>query len=375
MPPNVLVVIGTRPELIKLAPLILELKVRRKISPVILFTGQHKDLTDSLWNLFEITPDVSIEMSKDRNLNVLISQVFSKFQKVVDISRPTFTIVQGDTSSAVATALASYNLKIPVVHVEAGLRTYDLMYPWPEEGNRRILDSISSILFAPTAGSKRNLLNEKVTGKVFLSGNTIVDAVKLIQSSSKYRSIPTPRGKYIIWTMHRREIQGKVMADLFQAMKCLATMHRGYRWIVPLHPNPGVRSSFETGTEGTLPCNVNIVKPMPYDMFLAYMAKARLIVTDSGGIQEEVITLGTKTMVVRQNTERLEGLDLDTVDLIGVGADTVVRAISKELKDFPEHDLDPSDVYGDGRAANRIVSVLEAEIGLSSVFPSEWGRA
>jgi UDP-N-acetylglucosamine 2-epimerase (non-hydrolysing) len=393
---RILIVIGTRPEAIKMLPLVRAFREDSRFDCIVVSTGQHQRLVEEVLGAAGIEPDISLNaVSPGMSLNGLFSAVMTAFERFVrskygDHSAagfgapspgyPAATFVHGDTSSAAATALASFHLRIPVVHVEAGLRTSDTLSPFPEELNRQLISRIAAFHLAPTYRNEENLIREGVRhGKIFVTGNTAIDALLWASQLSVPYGDPalddleTDTGTpVVVVTAHRRENWGAGLERIGTAVAQLAERYPDVRFIVPLHPNPTVAGVFRSLLNGR--SNVDLIAPLAYREFARLLGRAAFAITDSGGIQEEAPTLGTPVLVVRETTERLEGVEAGTVELVGTDPDRIVRAASLLLDD-------PSELarrgarrnpYGDGRAAQRIVDAC-AYVAFGDQAPTPYG--
>lgn len=354
MKKKIIIVAGTRPEIIKVAPLYLALKKEKAFDTKLLFTGQHVDLAKELWKLFDIEPDTVLYIQKKSTLNKILSDLISQSNFE---TKPSLVIVQGDTTSALAIALSAYYQKIPVAHLEAGLRTWDNENPYPEEANRRMIDSFAQLLFAPTMLSKENLKQEKCPGNCFITGNTVVDAVNFIKK--KIGLTPFYEWNYsVLWTMHRRESHGKYFNGMVQALKTLSKKFPGIDWYFPMHPSPAVREPVKilNGID-----NIHLIEPLNYPMLLNHIWNSLLIVSDSGGIQEEAVTLKKHCLIMRDKTERPEALSTGWCHLIGRQKENIVSCVSRALdlknKLKPGIELNP---FGDGNASYNCIDAIKS---------------
>ena len=380
---SVLVVVGTRPEAIKMMPVILALKQSAHIDPVVVSTGQHTKLVAEVLGFFGVTPDVTLEIRDDeRTLNGLFSAVMRGLSNFVtetygDNPRsgagaynavyPVATLVHGDTSSAAAAALASFHLHISVAHVEAGLRTSNTLSPFPEELNRQLISRIAVAHFAPTPNNAENLLREGVAlGRILITGNTAIDALQLVAERKIRYGVPEleelendETRRVIVVTAHRRENWSGGIARIAAAIRILAESHVDDLFVVSLHPNPAVADVFRAELAGLN--NVAIVRPVRYGIFARLLERAYIAITDSGGIQEEAPALGTPVIVVRETTERQEGVDAGTVKLVGTNTVDIVTAAAELLDNVEAHNRQAgrTNPYGDGHAAERIMAACE----------------
>jgi UDP-N-acetylglucosamine 2-epimerase (non-hydrolysing) len=359
---RILIVYGTRPEAIKLAPVLRALERRPNQCAVTLCaTAQHRELTDQAQRLFDLTPDFDLNlMEAGQDLNHLTARAFAALDDVIVRARPDWVIVQGDTTSAMVAALAAFHRGVRVGHVEAGLRTGDLARPFPEEMNRRVADLVAAAHFAPTARAEAALLGEGVApDRIFLTGNTVVDALQAV--AARLGPTETPRASEVLVTVHRRESFGPAMRGIFEAIADLARAYPSVRWIFPVHPNPAVEAPARSILSGA--ANVSLVAPLDYADFVAHLRRCRLVLTDSGGIQEEAPTFGTPVLVLRETTERPEGVWAGVARLIGVDRRRIV-ADTAALLDDPDALAGMAvagNPYGDGLASDRIASILTGQ--------------
>ena len=358
--PRVLVVYGTRPELIKLAPVILALReAGERFSMIVCSTSQHRELLADLEELFSIHPDHDLGLMRpNQALNDLAARAMSELDSLIRETSPDWTVVQGDTTTAMTTTLTAFHLGRRVAHVEAGLRTGDLQAPFPEEANRRIIDLVADLLFAPTERAAQTLLDEgHAPEKVLVTGNTVVDALHWIS-----RTLPEEEpADQVLVTVHRRESFGKPLLEILAAIRELATRHPETRWVLPVHPNPNVSAPVREHLSGL--ANVELPPPLPYDRLVAHMRRARFVLTDSGGIQEEAPTFGKPVLVLRDKTERPEGVEAGVARLVGRDRERIVACASELLDDEAAYRRMARRVspYGDGRAAARIVGALAGD--------------
>ncbi len=361
---NVMVVMGTRPEAIKLCPLIMELKKRKTIRVTVCSTGQHREMLDGAMKAFSVKADCDLNvMRRGQSMSMITSRILSGMDGVLTEYKPDFVLVQGDTATAFGAAFAAFYRKIPIGHVEAGLRTYHIRSPFPEEFHRQTISMMSDFHFAPTVAAKNNLLREEKSEKaVFLTGNTVVDALRYTlrcRKPTKHLSIP-PNSRILLFTAHRRENLGETMRGMFRALRTIVDSHSDVIAVCPLHPNPDVRA---VAREILCGCErVEMIEPLETVDFHHLLARSDLVLTDSGGIQEEVTALGIPTLVMRYSTERTEGIRAGCLRLVGSGEAGIVHAANQIL----EHNSKeyaamkrPSNVFGDGRASVRIANILE----------------
>ena len=366
---KILSVFGTRPEAIKMAPLVKALAEQSAMESVVCVTGQHKQMLQQVLDLFDIVPQIDLElMTQNQTLNGLSARLLTAFDDVLETVRPDRILVHGDTTTAMMSAMAAFHRRIPIGHVEAGLRTGDLYQPWPEEMNRRTIDVCADLLFAPTDSSRRNLQAENLGGRILVTGNTVIDA--LLQTTQRIVKDDAFRAeldahfpflkddrKVLLVTGHRRENFGSGFANICEALAKLARRD-DIQIVYPIHLNPNVRGPVQTALAG-LP-NVHLIEPLDYARFVRLMQRAHVILTDSGGVQEEAPSLGKPVLVMRNVTERPEAVQAGTVRLVGTEVDSIVGAVSHlydnddAWRAFSQH-LNP---YGDGLASQRIVSAL-----------------
>lgn len=360
---KVMLVFGTRPEAIKMCPLVNELKTREGIQTLVCVTGQHRQMLDQVLEAFSVTPDYDLSVMKDRQtLFDVTANILLKIQEVLEAEKPDVVLVHGDTSTTFVTALACFYLQIPVGHVEAGLRTHNIYSPFPEEFNRQAVGIISQYNFAPTEMARDNLLKEgKPAERIFVTGNTAIDALKTtVRSNYTHPELEWAEGSRLIMiTAHRRENLGEPMKHMFRAIRRVCDEHPDVKAIYPIHMNPVVR---ETAAEilGNDE-RIHIIEPLDVLDFHNFLSRSYLILTDSGGIQEEAPSLGKPVLVMRDTTERPEGIAAGTLKLVGTEEETIYHNF-KELLENPEvyHSMSTaSNPYGDGLASVRIADVLE----------------
>lgn len=363
------VVFGTRPEAIKMAPIVKELE-RRRMSNVVIVTAQHREMLDQELGVFDITPHYDLDLMRhDQDLFYLTGSVLNEIKKVLIKEKPDILLAQGDTTTTFAASLAAFYLKIPVGHVEAGLRTWNRMNPYPEEINRQMTTRLAQFHFAPTKWAKDNLLKEGISGRnIYITGNTVIDALLMIVDKN-FRFTDKPlsdidfsRRKVIMLTAHRRENFGKPMEQIFLACRYLVEHFPDIELVYPVHPNPNVRRS-ANNILNSVP-RTHLIDPMEYKAFIHLMNKSYLILTDSGGVQEEAPTLGKPVLVLRTTTERPEAIEAGTAKLVGTDKKAIIREARKLLTD-PEVYKDMStraNPYGDGKSARRIVDIIRNKV-------------
>jgi len=364
---------GTRPEAIKLAPVIAELRrFPREFRPVVLVTAQHRHLLDHTLAVFGIRPDYDLDlMQAGQSLTGFTARSLPTIGEVLDRTRPDIVLVQGDTTSAFVSALAAYYRRIPVGHVEAGLRTEDKYAPFPEEMNRRLITRLADIHFAPTQWARKNLRREGVAAKsVVVTGNTVVDALHYVIKNSRQKEPEflhrIPGGQRVILvTAHRRESFGPGMMRICRAIAAIVRMNPDVEVVYPVHPNPNVQDPVNRILRGR--ARVHLVEPLEYDAFVALLERAHIILTDSGGIQEEAPALGKPVLVLRDKTERPEAIKAGTAKLVGTKADRIIAAARLLLHSPVAYGkmARASNPFGDGCAAGRIVRALRRFLAAS----------
>ena len=362
---KIMLVFGTRPEAIKMCPLVNELKSRPgEFETVVCVTGQHREMLDQVLGVFGVVPDHDLAiMRPGQTLFDITSDVLLKIRAVLEEERPDVVLVHGDTTTSFAAALAAFYLQIPVGHVEAGLRTRDLYSPWPEEFNRQAVDVVSEWYFAPTETSRQNLLGEaKPADRIFVTGNTGIDALRhTVREDYSHPELDWAEGsRLILVTAHRRENLGEPMHRMFRAIRRVMEERPDTKAIYPIHMNPQVRRAAHEELDGF--DRLRIIDPLEVVGFHNFMARSHLILTDSGGIQEEAPSLGKPVLVMRDTTERPEGVAAGTLRLVGTGEETIYREFSRLLDDPAAYAemSHASNPYGDGHASERIADVLRA---------------
>jgi UDP-N-acetylglucosamine 2-epimerase (non-hydrolysing) len=359
---KVLSTFGTRPEAIKMAPVLAELsRFPGAIESRVCVTAQHREMLDQVLDVFGVVPDVDLDVMKDDQAPwQVVSSVLAGLERVLAAEAPDLVLVHGDTTTTMAASLAAFYRKIPVGHVEAGLRTHDMHYPFPEEMNRVVADDLASFHFAPTARARENLLREGVgAGSIFVTGNTVIDALLEVAGRPGATRGPDSDGRRLILvTAHRRENFGAPLASICRALRDVADALPDTIVIYPVHMNPNVQRTAREILGGHP--RVALVPPLPYEEFVGLMARAHIVVTDSGGIQEEAPSLGKPVLVLRNETERPEAVEAGTVKVIGTDHDTIVREVTELMTDPAAYDRMAGAVnpYGDGKAARRIVAAI-----------------
>lgn len=362
---KVMLVFGTRPEAIKMCPLVNELKTRDNIKTVVCVTGQHRQMLDIVLEAFSVVPDYDLSVMKDKQtLFDITCNILEKIKEVLETEKPDVVLVHGDTSTTFVTALACFYLQIPVGHVEAGLRTYNIYSPYPEEFNRQAVGIVAKYNFAPTELSKENLLREgKNPDTIYVTGNTAIDALKTtIKEDYTHEQLEwASDSKLIMITAHRRENLGEPMKNMFRAIKRIIDEHPDVKAIYPIHMNPVVRETANSILGG---CDrIRIIEPLDVLDFHNFLSRSHLILTDSGGIQEEAPSLGKPVLVMRDTTERPEGIKAGTLKLVGTNEETIYTEFKTLLEDSEEYKKMSlaSNPYGDGFACKRIADILEQD--------------
>ena len=393
MAKKVMLVFGTRPEAIKMCPLVKEFqKYPDEFETIVCVTGQHREMLDQVLRIFEVKPDYDLNIMKQgQDLYDVTARVLTGMRDVLTEVKPDVVLVHGDTTTSTAAALAAFYQQIPVGHVEAGLRTHNIYSPWPEEMNRQITGRIATYDFAPTPLSEKNLLEEKAHGQIFVTGNTVIDALHMVVS--KLQSDPALakeqeqvllqagydvkrlndndddnencKRKLVLITGHRRENFGEGFISMVTAMKDLSEKYPDVDFVYPMHLNPNVRKPIHEvfGEDLSVYCNFFFIEPLQYLEFVYLMEKSTVVLTDSGGIQEEAPGLGKPVLVMRDTTERPEALKSGTVHLVGTNHDLIVSEVSTLLDDPVAYERMSKAVnpYGDGKACERIVRALKGE--------------
>lgn len=359
---KVVSVFGTRPEAIKMCPVIKELEKRDEIQSVVCLTGQHEEMLNQVIDLFEIKPDYNLHiMKKNQTLSMIMTSILSGLEEVIRREAPDLILVHGDTSTSFAAALTAFYNHIPIGHVEAGLRTYDMQSPFPEEFNRQATDLISDLYFAPTYQSRSNLIKEgKSFDKIFVTGNTVIDALKTTVRNDYQNPLIDWCGdsKLVLLTAHRRENIGKPMENIFMAVRDIVNKYQDVKVIYPIHKNPKVR---EIADKIFTDCDrIRLIEPLDAYDFHNFMNRSYLILTDSGGIQEEAPSLGKPVLVLRDTTERPEGIEAGTLRLVGTEREDIFRETEHLLVDEDAYAAISGieNPYGDGHASERIVNII-----------------
>ena len=362
---KVMLVFGTRPEAIKMCPLVNELKTRKGIETIVCVTGQHRQMLDQVLEAFHVEPDYDLSIMKDRQtLFDVTTNILNRIKAVLEEVQPDIVLVHGDTSTTFVTALACFYLQIPVGHVEAGLRTYNIYSPYPEEFNRQAVSIISAYNFAPTELSKENLLREgKNPDTIYVTGNTAIDALKTtVREDYTHPDLEWAKGSRLIMiTAHRRENLGEPMKHMFRAIRRVCDEHPDIKAIYPIHMNPVVREIADSilGDDE----RIRIIEPLDVLDFHNFLSRSYLILTDSGGIQEEAPSLGKPVLVMRDTTERPEGIKAGTLKLVGTDEEVIYQNFKQLLEDQEAYRAmsTASNPYGDGFACKRIADILEGK--------------
>ena len=359
---KVMTIFGTRPEAIKMAPLVKELESRKEIKSIVCVTAQHREMLDQVLNIFKIKPDYDLNIMKQgQSLSEITSRVLLGLEEVIKKEEPNIILVHGDTTTTFAGALAAFYNKVDIGHVEAGLRTYDKYSPFPEEANRIMVDRITDMYFAPTEVSKNNLLKENINeSKIYVTGNTAIDAMKYTISNNYKNSLFDWVGdsKLILLTAHRRENLGEPMYNIFKAVKRLVNNNKDIKVIYPIHLNPLVRKIANEVFEDN--DRIKLIEPLEVVDFHNFINKSYLILTDSGGIQEEAPSLGKPVLVLRDTTERPEGITAGTLKLVGTNENDIYNEATLLLNNKNEYNKmsKASNPYGDGNTSKYIVDAI-----------------
>lgn len=363
---KVMTVFGTRPEAIKMAPIVKAMEKEGRIENIVCVTAQHRQMLDQVLNIFDIEPDFDLNIFKPgQTLTEITTKALEGLEKVIIENKPDLLLVQGDTTTVFAGALAAFYQKVKIGHVEAGLRSGNLYSPYPEEANRKLTGILTDFHFAPTEKNRENLLKEGYPDeKIFITGNTIIDALfhvvkdKYIFNDELLDSIDFENRKVILMTSHRRENIGKPMENIFTAIKRIVEAHEDVEVVFPIHLNPKVRDIAYKVFDNHP--RIHLVEPLNYEPFTNLMAKSYLVVTDSGGLQEEAPSLGKPVLVVREETERPEGIVAGTAKLVGTNEEKIYKEINMLLNEKEKY-LKMSNAvnpYGDGKAAEKIVDII-----------------
>ena len=381
---TIMLVFGTRPEAIKMCPLVKEFQKRTDVfNTIVCVTGQHREMLDQVLNIFDVKPDFDMNiMRQGQDLTDVTVRILTGMRDIFKTCKPDVVLVHGDTTTSTIASLAAFYAQIPVGHVEAGLRTHNIYSPWPEEMNRQITGRIAKYHFSPTLLSKKNLIEERVYGDIYITGNTVIDALHMVVDklkNDKNLSLEKEKKlfnagydvsrlnndkKLVLITGHRRENFGSGFIRMVTAMKDLSEKYKDVDFVYPMHLNPNVRKSIhEVFGENLKRPNFFFIEPLQYIEFVYLMEKSTIVLTDSGGIQEEAPALGKPVLVMRDTTERPEALAYGTVHLVGTDYDKIISEVSMLLEDIDAYDKMSKAVnpYGDGNACNRIVRILNDE--------------
>ncbi|UDM79886.1 non-hydrolyzing UDP-N-acetylglucosamine 2-epimerase [Vagococcus fluvialis] len=363
---KVMLIFGTRPEAIKMGPLVKELEKHHDIETIVCVTGQHREMLDQVLSIFDIVPQYDLEIMKHKqDLFDVTINILEKLKPVLEKEKPDMVLVHGDTSTTYAAGLASFYLRIPVGHVEAGLRTHNIYSPYPEEFNRQSVGLFSALNFAPTKKAAQNLLDEgKTASSIYVTGNTAIDALKTTVREDYTSPIIewANDSKLIVLTAHRRENYGEPMRHMFQAIKRIVDEHEDIKVVYPIHMNPMIKElADEIFTETK---RVKIIPPMEVVDFHNLLAKSHIILTDSGGIQEEAPSLGKPVLVMRDTTERPEGIEAGTLKLVGTDEEVIYEHFKELLENqaLYKEMSEASNPYGDGTASEQIVTILKEKL-------------
>jgi UDP-N-acetylglucosamine 2-epimerase (non-hydrolysing) len=375
--PVVFIAFGTRPEAIKMAPVVLELRRRGIFRVITCLTGQHREMLDQVIEAFDLPVDHDLKIMREcQSLGHITSSALKGVETLLESAKPDLVLVHGDTTTTFAAALAAFYQKIPVAHVEAGLRTDDLYNPYPEEMNRRLADRLTQIHYAPTDGARAALLREGTPSEgILVTGNTVIDALLATAATAapewepkNARALKRPGPKVLV-TVHRRESWGTPMERVAEAIRQVCERLPNVTFIFPIHLNPVVRATFRTALDKV--SQVVFTEPLPYRPFVHLMKAVDVVITDSGGVQEEAPTLGKPVLVMRDTTERPEGIASGTARLVGTDSETIARELQVLLNDRAAYERMATAInpYGDGRAAVRIADHLEYHFGLRPASP------
>ena len=378
-PIKVMSIFGTRPEAIKMAPLVMHLQSRPEFQSICCLTGQHREMLDSVMQIFRLKADYDLQIMQARQtLSSITSRTLLGMESVLEEAKPDLILVHGDTSTTFAGALAAFYHKIPVGHVEAGLRTWDKYSPYPEEMNRTLVGDIAELHFCPTQNNRDNLLREGLRGEMFLTGNTVIDAMQTtvrpdyVFQTKELNGMDFQSRRVITLTCHRRENYGKPMENVMQAVKALVERHEDVEVVYPVHLSPVVREC-AFGILGGLP-RVHLIDPIDVEEMHNLMARSYLVMTDSGGLQEEAPALGKPVLVLRRETERPEAVRAGTVRLAGVEQEAILRHAEELLTDREAYQQMARAVnpYGDGHASERIADAIAWHFGLRPERPADF---
>lgn len=371
---KIMPIYGTRPEAIKVAPIVKALQESELFDCVVTVTGQHREMLDQVNELFDITPEYDLDVIQPRQtLNSLLTKTINGLDAIFEKEKPDAVVVQGDTTTSTAGAIAAFYRGIPVVHAEAGLRSYDIFSPFPEEANRKMTSQIASLHLAPTTLSQLNLINETIDPKtITVTGNTVIDALFTVVEKNipfgdpKLEELVSSGRKIVLVTTHRRENQGEPMRGIGRALARLSAAEPEVEFILPLHRNPAVREALLPEIEGLQ--NITLTEPLAYGEFTRLIAAANIVLTDSGGVQEEAPSLAKPVLVMRENTERPEAVVAGTVRLIGTDEEKIFESVELLLNDAAAYEqmAMATNPYGDGKAAIRTVAAIAELLGVGT---------
>lgn len=372
---KILVVMGTRPEAIKLAPVVAALRRHKALRTFVCATAQHRDLLDQALRLFSIKPDFDLDLMRPgQTPGALAKRAAASLAPLLAGLRPDMVVVQGDTTTAAAAALSAFERNIPVAHVEAGLRSFDLNDPFPEERNRIVIDALSTLIFPPTPAARENLLKENLGGRMmFMTGNTVVDALSVFNSAEGGKTPGRHTQQEVLVTLHRREIHGEPLKRIYRTLLELVKRHEDLLFVYPVHPNPLI---LKTAKRLLQHPRIRLLPPLSYPAFLAHLKRCLFVITDSGGVQEEAVCLSKPLLVVRARTERPEVLSSGAGRLVGLDPRKLAFWTGRLLKDpslFHRMSSAPNP-YGDGRAADRVAAGIAHWFGLAPA-PADWKPA
>lgn len=376
---RIMSVFGTRPEAIKMAPLVKELASREEIESLCCVTAQHRQMLDSVMKVFDLRADCDLDiMTPRQTLSSITSKCLTGMDGAIERLKPDMILVHGDTSTTFAGALSAFYHQVPVGHVEAGLRTYDKYSPFPEEMNRRLVTAIADLYFCPTKNNRDNLLKEGIEKGIFITGNTVIDALRTtvrsdyVFTTQKLNELDYANRKVILVTCHRRENYGEPMRNIMLALRQIAEQNEDVELVYPVHLSPVVREAVDAYLRGAP--RVHLIEPLPADEMHNIMARCYMVLTDSGGLQEEAPALGKPVLVMRRETERPEAVEAGTVKLCGVVQDDIVTMAERLIRDRNAyekmaHAVNP---YGDGKACARIADAIEWHFGRRSERPADF---
>lgn len=376
---RIMSVFGTRPEAIKMAPLVKELASREEIESLCCVTAQHRQMLDSVMKVFDLRADCDLDiMTPRQTLSSITSKCLTGMDGAIERLKPDMILVHGDTSTTFAGALSAFYHQVPVGHVEAGLRTYDKYSPFPEEMNRRLVTAIADLYFCPTKNNRDNLLKEGIEKGIFITGNTVIDALRTtvrsdyVFTTQKLNELDYENRKVILVTCHRRENYGEPMRNIMLALRQIAEQNEDVELVYPVHLSPVVREAVDAYLRGAP--RVHLIEPLPADEMHNIMARCYMVLTDSGGLQEEAPALGKPVLVMRRETERPEAVEAGTVKLCGVVQDDIVTMAERLIRDRNAyekmaHAVNP---YGDGKACARIADAIEWHFGRRSERPADF---